>query len=130
MEPTRILYNNRCPICRAEIRHYEAKAARIGAALKFVDLNTTDLDSWALTPDQAKRRMHARLPSGEIVSGIPAFAAIWREFPKLRWLARLVMTPGLHGVADMLYNRVVAPALYRKQMRREARLLAAGDPSQ
>jgi predicted DCC family thiol-disulfide oxidoreductase YuxK len=124
MNITRILYNDRCPICRAEIAHYRARAATAGAALVFEDLNTADLGGWHLTPDQAKRRMHAALPDGRIVSGIPAFAAIWAALPGMGWLARVVMAPGVRPVADLLYNRVAAPWLYRRQQRREARGLA------
>jgi len=123
---TRILYNDRCPICRAEIRHYREKAARSGADLQFDDLNQSDLSQWNLTADQAKRRMHALLPDGSIVSGIPAFAAIWRQLPGMGWMARLVELPGIRGVADLLYNRVAAPLLYHRQMKRDARDLASG----
>jgi predicted DCC family thiol-disulfide oxidoreductase YuxK len=125
MEPTRILYNDRCPICRAEIAHYRKKAEGAGAPLSFEDLNRADLGAWKLTPDQAKRRMHAALPDGRIVSGVPAFAAIWRALPGMGWLAWLVERPGLRWSADILYNRVAAPILYHKQKRREARGLAA-----
>jgi predicted DCC family thiol-disulfide oxidoreductase YuxK len=124
MEPTRILYNDHCPICRAEIAHYRRRAEATGAALVFEDLNRADLGDWQLTEDQAKRRMHASRPDGTIVSGIPAFAAIWAALPRMGWLARLVMTPGVRQIADLAYNRLAAPWLYRKQMRREARGLA------
>ena len=127
MEPTRILYNDRCPICRAEIAHYRARAAASGAALVFEDLNTADLGGWQLSPDQAKRRMHAALPDGLIISGIPAFAAIWAGLPGMGWMARLVMLPGLRHIADLAYNRLAAPWLYHRQMRREARGLAQKD---
>jgi predicted DCC family thiol-disulfide oxidoreductase YuxK len=127
MERTRILYNETCPICRAEIAHYRARAEATGAPLVFEDLNRADLGGWQLTADQAKRRMHAALPDGTIVSGIPAFAAIWAALPRMGWLARLVMAPGIRQVADLAYNRLAAPWLYRKQMRREARGLAGTD---
>jgi len=126
MDRTRILYNDRCPICRAEIAHYRARAEATGAALLFEDLNTADLGGWQLTADQAKRRMHAALPDGRIVSGIPAFAAIWAALPRMGWLARLVMLPGVRHLADLAYNRLAAPWLYRRQLRREAGGLAAG----
>jgi predicted DCC family thiol-disulfide oxidoreductase YuxK len=124
MNPTRILYNDHCPICRAEIAHYRARAERSGAALVFEDLNTADLGGWQLSADQAKRRLHAALPDGRIISGIPAFAAIWAALPGMGWLARLVMLPGLRGLADLTYNSIAAPWLYHRQMRREARGLA------
>jgi predicted DCC family thiol-disulfide oxidoreductase YuxK len=127
MSQTRILYNDRCPICRAEIAHYRKRAETAGAPLVFEDLNRADLGGWQLTPDQAKRRMHAALPDGRIVSGVPAFAAIWEALPGMGWMARLAMMPGLRQLADLLYNRVAAPWLYHKQMRREARGLAGPD---
>lgn len=128
MTSTRILYNDRCPICRAEIAHYRKRAEAASAPLSFEDLNTADLGDWALTADQAKRRLHAALPDGRIVSGIPAFAAIWTALPGMGWLARLVLIPGVRGIADVAYNRIAAPWLYRRQMRREARGLAQRDP--
>ena len=127
MEQTRILYNDRCPICRAEIAHYRKRAAAAGAPLSFEDLNSADLGDWALTADQAKRRLHAALPDGRIVSGIPAFAAIWAVLPGMGWLARLVQMPGIRGLADFAYNRIAAPWLYRRQMRRERQGLAQRD---
>lgn len=124
MATTRILYNDRCPICRAEIAHYRARAEAAGAPLIFEDLNTADLGLWQLTPDQARRRLHAALPDGRILSGIPAFAAIWAALPGMGWLARLVMLPGLRTLADLAYNRIAAPWLYHRQLRRDARGLA------
>jgi predicted DCC family thiol-disulfide oxidoreductase YuxK len=124
MAETRILYNERCPICRAEIAHYRKRAAAAGAPLSFDDLNSTDLGEWALTPDQAKRRLHAALPDGRIVSGIPAFAAIWAALPGMGWVARLVLMPGIRGMADFAYNRIAAPWLYRRQICRERQGLA------
>lgn len=126
MEQTRILYNHACPICRAEMMHYRAKAEATGAPLVFEDLNGADLGGWQLTPDQAKRRLHAALPDGRIVSGIPAFAAIWRALPRIGWLARVVEWPGVNRLADFAYNRIAAPLLYRRQMKREARGLVGG----
>lgn len=128
MSDTRILYNHQCPICRAEIVHYRTRAQATGAPVVFEDLNDTDLAAWNLTPDQAKRRLHAILPDGTRTSGIEAFAAIWRTLPGLGWAARLVSLPGVRQVADFAYNRIAAPWLYRKQQRREARQLADTGP--
>lgn len=127
MEPTRILYNERCPICRAEIAHYRKRAAAAQAPLMFEDLNTADLGGWQLSADQAKRRLHAALPDGHIISGIPAFAAIWAALPGMRWLAWFVMLPVIRPLADIVYNRLAAPWLYHRQQRREAQGLATDD---
>ncbi len=119
MKPTVILFNGRCPICAAEIGHYRAKADALGAPLRFEDLHKTNLILWHLTADQAKRRLHARLPDGTQISGIAAFAAIWEHLPRMRWLSRAVRRPILRPLATFAYDWIAAPALYHLHRRRE-----------
>ncbi|MEX3016458.1 thiol-disulfide oxidoreductase DCC family protein [Gymnodinialimonas hymeniacidonis] len=119
MRSTLILFNGRCPICAAEIAHYRARASRTDAPLTFVDLHEAELGQWSLTKDQAKRRLHARLPNGDMVSGLAAFEAIWRNLPGFRWVARLVSLPLLRPIAAVAYDRIAAPLLYRLHQRRE-----------
>lgn len=120
MSNTEILYNGRCPICSAEIEHYRAQAEKAGAPLQFTDLNGADLASWGVSADQATRRLHARR-DGQIVSGFPAFLILWSDLPRMRWLANLLSLPVLRQIADIGYNRLAAPMLYRMHLRREAR---------
>ncbi len=120
MAEIEILYNGRCPICSAEIAAYRRQAEAAEAPLRFIDLHKTDTRDWGLTPDQAMRRFHARR-GGQIVSGFAAFLTLWRELPRMRWLARLLDRPVLRPLADFGYNRAAAPALYRLHKRREAR---------
>jgi predicted DCC family thiol-disulfide oxidoreductase YuxK len=120
MSDVHILYNGGCPVCRAEIHHYRDKAVAAGAPLRFEDLNAVDLGSWRVSGDQAARRLHARLPDGQIVSGVEAFALIWDLLPRYRWLATLVRLPIVSGLAGFAYNRIAAPALYRRHKRRMA----------
>ena len=111
--------NGRCPICRAEILHYERRANDHGAPLVFEDLHNADLGAWQLSADQATRRLHAVRPDGTRVSGIAAFAAIWDHLPRMRWLARAVRLPGLGAVARLAYDHIAAPVLYHLHLRRE-----------
>lgn len=120
MQKIEILYNGRCPICSAEVAHYRAQAERADAPLRFTDLHQTDTADWGLTPDQAMRRFHVRT-EGQIISGFPAFLLLWRNLPRLRWLARLLDRPGLRHLAEFGYNRIAAPALYWMHRRRMAR---------
>lgn len=119
MEKIYILYNGRCPICRAEIEQYARRAAACGAPLVFEDLHAVALDGWHLTPDQAMRRLHARLPDGSHISGIAAFATIWDHLPRMRWMARAVRLPVIGPVVRRAYDHLAAPALYRLHLRRE-----------
>jgi len=117
-----VIYNGACPICSREIGAYKRLAEAQAAPLDFRDLNAADLGRWGLTPDQAARRLYV-VQDGALISGVPAFAAIWARIPKLRWLARLVMLPGLRQIAGAVYDLALAPALYalhRRRVRRAA----------
>lgn len=112
-----VLYNGKCPICAAEIAQYRAQAIAADAPLDFVDLHEAALDDWGISPDQAARRLHLR-KGGQVISGFPAFLAIWQELPRLRWLARVLSLPGLRHLAGWGYERIAAPILYRLHLRR------------
>lgn len=120
MTEIHVLYNGGCPICASEIAAYRRAAARAGAPLVFHDLRGADLAAWGLRPDQAARRLHVRIGDATL-SGVDAFRCIWGALPRLRWLAALTGLPGLRWVADRVYDRVAAPALYALHRRRLAR---------
>ncbi|PLL11526.1 DUF393 domain-containing protein [Tabrizicola sp. TH137] len=117
-QDTRILYNDTCPLCRFEIDHYRAAAAREGAPLRFDRL--ADAAKWGLTEDQAARRLHV-VHQGELLSGLAAFRAIWATLPRWRWLARLTGLPVIRPALTVLYDRIAAPLLYRAHLRRQRR---------
>jgi predicted DCC family thiol-disulfide oxidoreductase YuxK len=120
MSETEVIYNGACPICSREIAAY-ARAAEAGALpLRFTDLSSCDLARLGLTEEAAARRLHV-LRGGELLSGVPAFLALWAEMPRLRWLSRLVGLPGMRHVATLVYEGALAPALYAMHRRRQAR---------
>ncbi|MFB9148678.1 thiol-disulfide oxidoreductase DCC family protein [Roseovarius ramblicola] len=114
---TDVLYNARCPVCRAEIEHYRACSEARGLAVSFHDLNTRDLADWGIDADAAARRLHVR-QGGQVLSGVDAFVALWRALPRYRWLARIVALPGLRHAAHFVYERVLAPRLYARHVAR------------
>ena len=117
---TDVLYNARCPVCRAEIEHYRDYAEARGLPIAFHDLNAGDLASWGINADAAAKRLHVR-QDGRIRSGVAAFIALWRVMPRYAWLARIVALPGLRHVAGVVYERVLAPRLYARHLAREGR---------
>ena len=117
---TRVLYNADCPVCSYEIDHYARYCESEALPLRFEDLNAGALSDWGLTPDEAARRLHV-LKNGRLHAGIPAFLLIWSDMPRYRWLARVVGLPGLRHVASALYDRALAPLIYRWHLRRLAR---------
>jgi predicted DCC family thiol-disulfide oxidoreductase YuxK len=112
----RILYNGACPICSREVGLYARQAARSGADIVFDDLNRVDLTPWGVTPDQARRRLHA-LDGTTRLDGVAAFRALWARLPGWRVLARAVGLPGVRQVTEMVYDRIAAPWLYRRSCR-------------
>ena len=118
MEPTRVLYNDTCPVCSLEIDAYRKRAEASDLPIRFDTL--IDAAKWGLTPDQAARRLHV-LYNGKLLSGIPAFRALWGELPHLNWLARLTGRPFIGAAAVTLYDKLLAPVLYRMHKRRQRR---------
>ena len=116
-DKTRVLYNAECPVCRFEIDHYDEYAGQENLPIRFEDLNNDALDDWGLTRDAAARRLFV-LKGGQIFSGIPAFVILWQGMPRYRWLARLVALPGVHRLASLAYDHVLAAVIYRWHLRR------------
>ncbi len=120
---TAVLYNADCPVCNFEIRHYAQYAHRTGLPIRFDDLNSAARRMWGLDADTAARRLYV-LHDGVLTSGIPAFLVLWAQMPKYRWLARVVGLPGIRQIASVVYDHVLAPAIYRWHLRRQRRQTA------
>lgn len=114
-----VLYNDSCPICSREIAAYR-KMSDPDTGPAYAGLTTCDLAQFGLTEDEAARRLHV-VQDGQVISGIPAFAALWEDVPRLRWLARLVRLPVVGGLANGVYDHLLAPALFALHKRRQRR---------
>ncbi|SHL64341.1 Protein of unknown function, DUF393 [Roseovarius marisflavi] len=117
---TQVLYNARCPVCRAEIDHYAGYARRHDLSITFHDLNSHALEHWGISADAAARRLHVR-QGGRVTSGVEAFVLLWSAMPRYRLVARMVGLPGLRHLAGVIYNRILAPRLYARHLARERR---------
>jgi predicted DCC family thiol-disulfide oxidoreductase YuxK len=125
-EKTTVLYNGACPICNREIEHYRGLDLAGGEALDFADISESHpvLEKAKLSEDAAKRRLHVIDAEGRLLSGIPAFAAIWAHLPRYRWLSVLARWPVLKSLLPWVYEPI-AYGLYRWDKRRQARRLDA-----
>ena len=118
-----VLYNAECPICSAEIGHYKAYAERRDLPIRFDDLNGPARAAWGFSEDEAARRLYVAR-DGVLHGGIDGFLILWRAMPRYRWLARIVGLPGLRPLAGLVYDKVLAPLIYRMHLRRRARARA------
>ncbi|MEO0989952.1 MAG: DUF393 domain-containing protein [Pseudomonadota bacterium] len=123
-QKTTVIYNAECPICSREIQAYERYAEARALPLGFDALDRGALDAFGIDRDTAARRLHV-LKDGEVLSGVPAFAALWTEMPRFRWAGWLVMQPVIRPVVNVLYEGVLAPALYALHKRRQRRASTA-----
>jgi len=115
-----VLYNDTCPICSREVAAYQRASQKHGLPIDYAGLSDGDLACFGLTRDQAAKRFHV-LKDGEVVSGIPAFAILWDELPRMGWLARLVRMPVIRPLVGALYDHILAPALFALHKRRDRR---------
>ena len=117
--PTQVLYNADCPVCSFEIDHYIKYSADKTLAIDFQDLNSCDLARWGLTSDAAARRLYV-LHNGELLSGMPAFIALWSKMPRYKFVARICAWPVVRPMTAALYDYVAAPLIYKWHLRRTA----------
>lgn len=124
MTKTDVLYNDTCPICSREIKHYNKIADRDGLPLRF-DALTHAADTWGIAAEDAAKRIHVR-HNGQIIDGMPAFVILWSQIPRYRWLSKVFSLPIIRQVSVVLYDYVAAPLLYSMHKRRQRRAVTQG----
>jgi len=117
MAKLEVLYNDDCPICRREIKHY---AGLSGDAVEFVKITEQSAADWGLTPDQATQQIHAR-SDGSVIIGVDAFISVWQKLPYYRVLAPIVGLRPIKFVTSIVYRKILAPLLYAMHQRRQRR---------
>ncbi|MEM9738585.1 MAG: DUF393 domain-containing protein [Pseudomonadota bacterium] len=100
-----ILYNSVCPVCREGICYFERRVPTRRGRIDFIDVsaNPQAFADIGVSLDDVRRKLHARLPEGQIVRGWPAVNALWRETPGYEWLAKLGNAPGLRTLSGATY---------------------------
>ena len=95
-----VWYDSACPLCVREIALMRRLDRR--QAIAFVDVlgdSACPLDAGTLL-----ERFHAQEPGQAIVSGAPAFAAMWRAIPLLRPLGLAARWAPLEWLLERAYR--------------------------
>jgi predicted DCC family thiol-disulfide oxidoreductase YuxK len=96
-------YDGGCPLCSKEIAHYQRmdRTHRV----RWIDLTQAadELAAVGLDTATAMRRLHVRDADGRLLSGVPAFVAIWYRLPRYRVLAQIVEKLRLVRPLDWVY---------------------------
>ena len=103
-----VYYDGKCNMCAREINHYRQLDNKLSTTSRFVWQDITeslgDLEQHNIDLITALKRMHVKDAQGRLHSGTEAFIVLWRQFPRWRWLARLVSTPGIKHLAELVYR--------------------------
>ena len=111
---TAMFFDGGCPLCSREVAHY--RRLDRGDRIHWVDITNQPetLSEYGIAYGTAMERLHALDEDGQIVSGVPAFVAIWRQLPGYRHLARIVEGLRLVPFLDWLYTRFASWRLKRR----------------
>lgn len=112
-----VYFNGACPICAAEIAHYQRISKEDPKGPIWADLSLSEdrekaIAQLGLTRDALVKRLHVLDGEGRVYSGIEAFIALWEALPRYRWAARLVSLPLIKHGGAAIYNHILAPWLY------------------
>ena len=117
LPPLTVLYDGACPLCRREIGVYRGlRPLRPDEPICFADVSDAALAlPPGITREQLLARLHVRDRHGELLSGAPAFLALWAALPGWRWLARVGRLPGAAWAMERTYRRFLRwrPTLQR-----------------
>ncbi len=111
---TTMFFDGGCPLCSREVAHYR-RLDRSGR-IHWVDITNQPetLLEYGIAYGAAMERLHALDEHGQVVSGVPAFVAVWRQLPGYRHLAGAVEGLSLVPVLDWLYRRFASWRLKRR----------------
>jgi predicted DCC family thiol-disulfide oxidoreductase YuxK len=115
-----VFYNGGCSICGPEISLYQKIAAQHRIThLQFQDISVGDLPT-GYSRETLLKALHVE-QGGAMLAGAPAFIAMWRALPRFVWLARAIDWQPMRGATNLFYNYLLAPFLYRRFIRSQAK---------
>ena len=97
-----LLYDGSCPFCKREVDFLKRKDK--DQCLAFEDITSAEFDpkSYGKTHDELMGVIHAKLPSGEMVTKVEVFRQAYRAIG-MSWLVAPTSWPILRNVFDFLY---------------------------
>jgi predicted DCC family thiol-disulfide oxidoreductase YuxK len=100
MDKLTIWFDGACPLCRREIALMQRLDRR--GAIDFVDVSRSGDGDCPVGRSELLARFHAR-ENGRLLSGVAAFAAMWRAIPLLRPLGLIARIPIVLALLERAY---------------------------
>jgi len=98
----KILFNNSCNICRAEVNHYKKHCSE---QLEWIDVST-NMEAQHISSKSFKellRRMHV-IKDGKLIEGAETFLIIWKNIPKYNFLYKIFKIKPLFFLLQIFYE--------------------------
>ena len=98
----KILFNNSCNICRAEVNHYKK---HWNEQLEWIDVST-NMEAQHISSKSVKellRRMHI-IKDGKLIEGAETFLIIWKNIPKYNFLYKIFKIKPLFFLLKIFYE--------------------------
>ncbi len=99
-----MFYDGGCPLCSREVAHYQRLDKNRRIELIDIHAHPHLVDSIGVNHEEAMARLHVRDETGQVQTGVWAFAAIWDALPYYRWLARTLRALRLLPALDLAYT--------------------------
>jgi predicted DCC family thiol-disulfide oxidoreductase YuxK len=98
-----VFYDGACPLCRREIAWIRKLDRR--DRIQFTDIASEDFQSASVgkSHDELMAKMHGRLPTGEIITGVEVFRRMY-DAVGFRTLANISRWPILRQILDVGYR--------------------------
>ncbi|WCN08257.1 thiol-disulfide oxidoreductase DCC family protein [Marinomonas mediterranea] len=95
-------YDSLCPLCTAEVS--QLGQYDTDCRITFVDIhNAIEMEEYPhIDPKAANDRLHLINSEGQLITGLDATYAVWRQVGKHRWL-KLLRLPLVRPIADIAY---------------------------
>jgi predicted DCC family thiol-disulfide oxidoreductase YuxK len=101
----KLLFDGACPLCVREVNFLKCKDGDRGL-IKFIDIAAEDYDpadNANIDFETAMGRIHAILPTGEIVRDVEVFRQIY-DILGIGWIYAVTKLPLIGRLADLLYG--------------------------
>ncbi len=113
----KVYYNSACPVCDAGINAQKNKSSNCAIEWNDVHQNNEIAQDVSGDLEFVRERLHIIDENNELVVGIEAFIALWKNSPGEQWKATLLSLPVVRPLANMAYNGF-ARLLYKWNRRR------------
>jgi predicted DCC family thiol-disulfide oxidoreductase YuxK len=99
-----VFYNSACPVCRAGVN--AQRGMENTCEIEWIDVRADQhaVRDLGVDLELVRERLYVRDAEGRTQVGADAFLALWRQTPRLRWLAKFIAFAPVASFARWVYD--------------------------